>query len=709
MKINQTFFQTQDLQTHLTQFLSVSDLMQRYQFITKDTHAITGYPASWAALLQRDFKLDVKQLNLQDEQANYLFYKALYLETQFRFYKDANKQLQLFQKAVQALTPCLNEQSDWKQYFDLSIKLHECAPQRLSYPEPINKQQIEEAFLQLLKTKDNLVFERVCWLVANRYWIFEHYFESTLFKALTRLDSLDKQNDNDTYYVRSNMLYALHCMKVREKEREDEMCETASDDESGMTGADLYRSLYHALKNKDETFYPLVARLLLRTPLDSWTFWMSLDYKTAVKRLYEHFTEELENKPSFEDFLIDLYTELAKIYEPFRAVIFPHLHSQIEQNNCNVFYQLDYKAARKNILEVMESRPKLFSIAILSRVQEKLQSGLNLTEQEALQQKEELKSLIEKTRLYHQDEDTRSFIKSQYYDEPRQMHELLNKVGKADSSYLSDDEEAENDYGYNNPYTSFFESNILGQHQASLTMQHYKRQRYDEMMNTIINSAKKYSFNEKNAIAHINNALGATFVKNYIDTQRGQWQVEKTQGSFTAKLAGLQIAKKNDCEWYKAKLLKAGIQAKDIHFDAIQGTKGAGDKYQIRLTNLQAIKSNTPQQATSVANSAYQQFMGEMDTQIENIKTAQQLLLLEQKMMLVRGMGGCIRAIQNTTKLDKQAKLIAIFETAKSTADQTNYTAKRNEAYRKAETFGYTKTESKEEAAQAYSRRLDWA
>ncbi len=52
----------------------------------------------------------------------------------------------------------------------------------------------------------------------------------------------------------------------------------------------------------------------------------------------------------------------------------------------------------------MEAKPKLFSIGVLAKAQEKLQNDVKISEQEAFQQKQALEGLVEKIALYHHTE-----------------------------------------------------------------------------------------------------------------------------------------------------------------------------------------------------------------------------------------------------------------------------------------------------------------
>ncbi|CAM4428959.1 MAG: hypothetical protein LEGION0398_MBIBDBAK_00482 [Legionellaceae bacterium] len=95
---------------------------------------------------------------------------------------------------------------------------------------------------------------------------------------------------------------------------------------------------------------------------------------------------------------------------------------------------------------------------------------------------------------------------------------------------------------------------------------------------------KERFLNEMRVIEQINNLFGKAFIKQYIETKRGVWQIERAQNNaFSATLSGLQISKKNDCEWFKKKLLQAGIAINDIHFDI-------KNNYQMRIINLQLLK-----------------------------------------------------------------------------------------------------------------------
>jgi len=584
MTATQEFFENQDLQNFVVQFLPTGDILQNYQKVSKSTHAATMHDSLWAILLQRDFKLSSNQLDLKNEQANYLFYKAYYLETHFKFYGTTASHLSLFQKAMHALMPCLKDDSDWQKYFDLSLKLHESAAQGL-FSSKNTKQEIENSFIQLLKTTNTFVFERLCWLFVNCYWFFEHHYEAMQFKVGKRFVELYKQTNNETYFVRAKMLNALYWIK---KQGGEQFCETASDDESNFTANDLYCAIYRALENKDEVFFPIVARLLLTTIFDSWTFWMRFSYKMVIKQLYTDFTEELIISLSFEDFLVDLYSKLVQHYESFKAIILPHLHEKIMKGNLNVSYILDYKAARKRLLEVMESRPKLFSYIILSKVQTAIQNDSAITGEEALNQKEALKTLVDNIEDYHSEEKNRSFIRSMGQDDSYGMSGLLHSLKKNTPSYRSDEDSDDNNY---------YDDSFFYKFAAKLQQREYEREglQQRQMLESLANLlsgtriASMPNFDENKAIEHINKILGTTFIKNYIATQRGQWQIEKINNTYAIKLTGLQIAQKNDCEWYKAKLIKGGIQAEDIHFDVIKGIKGAGDKYRLRITNIQNI------------------------------------------------------------------------------------------------------------------------
>lgn len=96
---------------------------------------------------------------------------------------------------------------------------------------------------------------------------------------------------------------------------------------------------------------------------------------------------------------------------------------------------------------------------------------------------------------------------------------------------------------------------------------------------------------EVKLIDQINAILGNAFIKKYIATGKGNWQVERTNiDDITLSFQGLQIANKSDCEWFKAKLLKGGIKEYQIHFDELKPVGTGSTKYQIRLTHVQNIE-----------------------------------------------------------------------------------------------------------------------
>lgn len=244
---------------------------------------------------------------------------------------------------------------------------------------------------------------------------------------------------------------------------------------------------------------------------------------------------------------------------------------------------------------------------------------------------------------------------------------------------------------------------------TSKQIQNYKKaEELITLQADIMQNASKPSFNQAKAVDHINTILGAKFIKNYIITGRGNWQIDKTiAGDVTLTLQGLQVPTKSDCEWYKAKLIKNGIEESNIHFDAYKLTDGKTIKYKIRLTCVQDIELKQEPE-TNRNLSGYELFLEEMNDQIENIKTAQSLLQLEQQMIKISPSKGCLRDFQNDRKLAIQVKLIELFERAKSQSNEKNYETTRNEVYQKAKQMGYQKTHAKQEAVDAYQRRLDW-
>ena len=174
-------------------------------------------------------------------------------------------------------------------------------------------------------------------------------------------------------------------------------------------------------------------------------------------------------------------------------------------------------------------------------------------------------------------------------------------------------------------------------------------------------------------------------------------------------LQGLRVTKKSDCEWYKTKLLNRGIKESDIHFDECKSADAKVKNYQIRLTCAQ--KFELPPELNSDKNrnlSGYEIFLEEMDGQIENIKTAQSLLQIEQNLIKKSDMRGRIIDIQNDHKLKTQVALIKLFEQAKSQSNETNYESIQSEVYKKAEKMGYHKTKDKQEAIAAYHLKPGW-
>lgn len=693
-------FQSQDIQISLAQYLAVPDIIQHYRLISKETNEIMDNSGLWPLLLKRDFKIDMRPFGFQDKQACFLLYKAFYLETKFHFQQAIAPHLALYEKAIQDLMPLLTIQA-WKDYFDLSLTLHQWAHTH-SY-----KTNLEEKLKKLLAEANGQVIERLCWLVAARYWLFNSQQDNAVFGIVKKLEDLAKQSNNQIYDIRSDMLYAVYLIKHKEHEHHEDGYESYdSDDEEIFPIKDLYKAVYLAIKTKEENFYPIVARLLFRSSFDSWTFFRNTCYKEVIKQLHKDLTEEITPKPALNSFLINLYTELAKTYEPFRAIIFPHLHKAIKQNNGNLFYIHDYKACRKNLLDIMEEYPKLFSFSILSATQEKLKDFMALPQKKLAKDKESLKSLLEEIEKFNDQQET---LITQM-DKQRGMGgaALLRQLQHSRLSYRSDDEETDYDSSeehdnvdLSNNYLSFFNQTPLAIYQNLLRVREEVKA-YENARDNIL----KPNFNQAKVIQYINQAFGEKFVKAYIDTRKANWQVTETKkNEFCAKLEGVLITKKSDCEWYRSKLMQAGVQEKHIHFDVVKTAKDAPDKYQINITQLQTIKVTLNPAATSSNQAEYQQFIEEMDTQIENIKTAQQLLQLEQNGMIQQGRGSCLRALQNNTKLKNHEKLIKLFEEAKSTANPADYKTKRQDAYQKAEQLGYRKTESKQDAAMAYYMR----
>lgn len=291
----------------------------------------------------------------------------------------------------------------------------------------------------------------------------------------------------------------------------------------------------------------------------------------------------------------------------------------------------------------------------------------------------------------------------------RQMEQLQPVINPISSSRNNNSSQKNSTHNQHNFFTPHEEEGIA---RGIFTREEAKRYKEAEDLITlqakIMQNASKPSFNQARAIEYINTALGATFIKNYITTGKGNWQVEKAiSNDVTLTLQGLLVAKKSDCEWYKAKLIKGGIKESNIHFDECKSADGKTTKYKVRLTCVQDIELKQEPEANRNL-SGYELFLEEMDGQIENIKTAQSLLQLEQQLMKNSPSSGCVRDFQNDRKLATQETLIKLFEQAKSQSNESNYERIQSEVYQKAQRMGYQKTHDKQEAVNAYHRRLDW-
>ncbi|CAM4381110.1 MAG: hypothetical protein LEGION0398_MBIBDBAK_01083 [Legionellaceae bacterium] len=564
------FFKTPDLQTNVVSFLPTTEILKTYQLISRDNEEITSAPHLWANLLKRDFKIDASTLGLSDEEANYNFYKTCFLEKQFVFQQNFISILKEFQVSARKMISFLDKNSDWALYFEFSSKFHDYISKNKH--TILEKEAIQKLFIQLLNTTNDFVFERLCWLVANHYWGFDNYFRPLLHKLILELDKHHNAENETIYRARSNMLYALYWIKIREKEREDEYGESMSDDESDFPTEALFFALLTCISKNDENFYPIFAKLLLKPCVDSWTFWMNLDYKSALKNLYGSLTDEEEIKGGFEEFLIDIYTKLAANYFPFKSIIMPSLHEQIKNSGIPTIFLMEHKKERKIIFEIIEYWPKLFTHSILEEVLKNIRKS-NMKESDALKENESLSNLLKEIQEFHTNREVIEDITRLYHDDPKQLCSMLPMIGKTSRSYLSDDEE-------NNKYYNTRSNLIYVEKEAF---------RINERL-----LLQERLLQEKKVIEHINTTLGETFIKQYIDSKRGVWKIERLgKGDFEATFVGLSLPKRNDCEWFKAKLIKAGIDKNDIHFDVIKIK--TENRYQMRITNLQLLKLNAPE------------------------------------------------------------------------------------------------------------------
>jgi len=121
----------------------------------------------------------------------------------------------------------------------------------------------------------------------------------------------------------------------------------------------------------------------------------------------------------------------------------------------------------------------------------------------------------------------------------------------------------------------------------------------DEILNLAAKQASFTSaFNKEDVLSFINKALGKRFIETYINSGLCNWVISEIDGSYTATLSRLAISSQNDSGWYRAKFIKAGIHGTDIHFDQVKTEKG--DRWKIRLTNVQAIPLLAHQEQTSI-------------------------------------------------------------------------------------------------------------
>lgn len=82
----------------------------------------------------------------------------------------------------------------------------------------------------------------------------------------------------------------------------------------------------------------------------------------------------------------------------------------------------------------------------------------------------------------------------------------------------------------------------------------------------------------------INTVLGQKF-KEGITNKKYFWiQNQITRESYAMTLHGKYIPNESGCEWFKAKLIKAGVKEADIKFDQ------HNSQYQLRIENIQNLK-----------------------------------------------------------------------------------------------------------------------
>lgn len=369
-----SFFQNADLQIHLFKYLPLPDIIHNHLFISKEMQNFSFNAQAWSLLIERDFNMKVILPKTDNKEAFYLFYKAIYLEERFDIrivdkHDDIKAAIMLFKQPMEALIAALDDNSLWKSYFKLSLALHQLyAPWLISAQIKNIKEEINRQFDKIITDMDSVVFERFCQLYAKHSNIFNEYIKGNQLKLVDKMF----QSKNTSHLDRAVILYALY----------QNSCVAAVKTEYGRKGMtscnypseDVLKAIFIIIKNKDKTFYPLLAKLLLNENIVAWQVTPSLNYAATITAIYNKLKILTESTLTLNDFLIDLYTDLAKAFQPFRNILIPPLGQKEVLQIGNTAFHVAYHnyLEEVNIRTLIKGNPALFSDVVLLQVKERL-------------------------------------------------------------------------------------------------------------------------------------------------------------------------------------------------------------------------------------------------------------------------------------------------------------------------------------------------